>query len=186
MEVLEAIHGRLSASKMRPDPIPRELIEKLLIAAVQAPNHYKVRPWRFVVLTEGGRKRLGNLMADILHHKFPDLKADVLDKERAKPLRSPVLIAVGVEKPTETKVWEIENICAAAAACQNILLTAEALGLSAHWRTGDAARDPEVKKFLGFAEDQNLIAILYIGYTDSSPEPYERGRFEDLTTWITS
>jgi nitroreductase len=185
VDVIDAIHTRFSAGKMRPDPVSRELIEKLLDAAVQAPNHYKVRPWRFVVLIEDGRKRLGNLMADILHHKFPDLKDDVLDKERAKPLRSPVLIAVGVEKSTETKVLEIENICAAAAACQNILLTAEALGLGAHWRTGDAARDPEVKKFLGFAEDQNLIAFLYIGYTDSSNEHYERVRFEDRTTWIT-
>jgi len=57
------------------------------------------------------------------------------------------------------KVIEIENICAAAAACQNILLAAHVLGLGARWRTGDAARDPQIKKFLGFSEDQHLIAF---------------------------
>ena len=184
MDTMGAIHGRLSAGKMRPEPVSRALIEKLLDAAIQAPNHYKVRPWRFVVLIGDGRKRLGNLMADIFQQRFPDVKAESLDKERVKPLRSPVVIAVGVDKPVESKVIEIENICAAAAACQNILLAAHVLGLGARWRTGDAARDPQIKKFLGFSEDQHLIAFLYIGYSEVPPVPYQRGGFEDRTAWI--
>ena len=59
MDVFEAIHNRHSQGKVKPDPLPRELIEKLLDAAVQAPNHYKVRPWRFVVLTGEGREQIG-------------------------------------------------------------------------------------------------------------------------------
>ena len=184
MDIIEAIYSRMSAGKMRPDPVPPELIKKLLDAAVQAPNHYKVRPWRFVVITGSGRNRLGSLMADILLQKFPDMKSEALDKERAKPLRSPVIIAVGVEKPTEPKVLEIENICAAAAACQNILLAAHALGLGVHWRTGDAARDPQVKKFLGFLEGQYLIAFLYIGYSEVVMEPQPRLGYEDRTIWM--
>jgi nitroreductase len=54
MDVLTAIHTRHSTGKVKPDPVPRAVIEKLLLAAVQAPNHHKVRPWRFVVLS-GGR-----------------------------------------------------------------------------------------------------------------------------------
>ena len=184
MDIMEAIHSRMTAGKMRPDPVPPELIMKLLDAAVQAPNHYKVHPWRFVVITGKGRNRLGSLMADTLRQKFPDIKSEALDKERAKPLRSPVIIAVGVDKPTEPKVLEIENICAAAAACQNMLLAAHALGLGVHWRTGDAARDPQVKKFLGFLEDQYLIAFLYIGYSEVEMEPHPRLGFEDRTTWM--
>ena len=99
-------------------------------------------------------------------------------------MRSPVLIAVGVDKPTESKVLEIENICAAAAACENILLAAHALGLAVQWRTGDAARDPMVKKFLGFAEDQHIISFLYIGYPDVMPEVAPRPGFEDRTVWM--
>jgi len=184
MDIIEAIHSRVSEGKMRPEPLPRELIEKLLDAAVQAPNHYKVRPWRFVVLIRDGRNRLGNLMAEVLYQKYPELKAEALDKERAKPLRSPVIIAVGVDRPIETKVSELENICATAAACQNILLAAHAFGLGAHWRTGDAARDPLVKKFLGFTKDQQLIAFLYIGYPEVPREQYKRVGFEDRTIWI--
>ena len=51
MELFEAIYGRRSVGKVKPDALPREVVEKLLSAAAQAPNHYKVSPWRFVVLT---------------------------------------------------------------------------------------------------------------------------------------
>jgi nitroreductase len=188
VDTLDAIHTRQSIGKVKPDPVPRALVEKLLSAAVQAPNHYKVRPWRFVVLVGAAREKLGELMAQIFLEKFPDLSPDMLltalEKERSKPLRSPVLIAVGVDKPTESKVIEIENVCAAAAACQNLLLAAHASGLAAKWRTGDAARDPKIKQFLGFEPDQHLIAFLYIGYPDFEPAPVERPSFEERTVWL--
>ena len=186
MDVLEAIHTRHSIGKVKPDPLARELIEKLLSAAAQAPNHYRVYPWRFVVLTGKGREKLGDVMAEVFRKKFPDVLADALDKERAKPLRSPLLIAVGVDKPAESKVLEIENICAAAAACENLLLAAHGLGLAGHWRTGDVASDPDVKKFLGFEPDQHLIAFLYIGYPNVPPSNEERPSFAGHTTWIDS
>ena len=170
---------------MQTRQIPRQIIEVLLEAAVQAPNHYCVRPWRFVVLTGQGRERLGDVMADVFKEKFPTVQPDAVEKERAKPLRAPLIIAVGVDAPTESKVIESENICAAAAACENILLTATALGLASRWRTGDAARDPEIKKFLGITPDQLLIAFLYIGYPEVQIEPRQRIGFEDRTTWLT-
>ena len=116
MDIFDAIYTRTSIGKVKPDPLPREVIEKLLSAAVQAPNHYRVYPWRFVVLTGDGRKRLGEAMAESFRKKFPQVAPEALDKERAKPLRAPLLIAVGVDKPGEPKVLEIENVCAAAAA----------------------------------------------------------------------
>lgn len=184
MELYEAIYMRQSIGKVRPDPLPRALIEKLLDAGAQAPNHYKVRPWRFVVLTGAAREQLGAVMAESFRARFPQVSEEALEKERAKPLRAPVIIAVGVEKPNEPKVDEIENLCAAAAACQNILLAAQAEGLGAIWRTGDAARDPKVKAFLGFAPDQHLIGLLYIGYPEQTPVTPQRPSFEDRTVWM--
>lgn len=184
MDTLEAIFTRQSIGEVKPDPVPRELIEKLLSAAVQAPNHYKVRPWRFVVLTGAGREKMGEVLAQSFAEKFPDAPASALDKERAKPLRSPLLIAVGVDKPFEPKVLEIENICAAAAAVENLLLAAQALGLAAKWRTGDDARNPRVKEFLGLAPDQHLIALIYIGYPAVESGVVTRPGFEDRAIWI--
>jgi nitroreductase len=184
MELFEAIHSRHSQGKVKPDAVSRELIEKLLDAAVQAPNHYKVRPWRFVVLTGEARNRLGDVMSASQREQKPDFPSEAFDKTRTLPLRSPVLIAVGVDKPSEEKVLEVENICAAAAACENILLAAEALGLGAKWRTGEWARDAKVKEFLGFSPDQPLIAFLYIGYPEFTVEVTPRPSFEDRTVWM--
>jgi nitroreductase len=184
MDTFEAIFTRQSIGDIKPDPVARELIEKLLAAAVQAPNHYKVRPWRFVVLTGAGRERLGEVFARSFAAKFPQAPATALDKERARPLRAPVLIAVGVDKPGEPKILEMENICAAAAAVENLLLAAQALGLAAKWRTGEDVRNPLVKQFLGFAPDQELIALIYLGYAACEFEPVTRPGFEDRTVWM--
>jgi nitroreductase len=183
MDAIQTILTRHSIAKVKQDPIAREQIEKLLTAAVQAPNHYRVRPWRFVVLTGKSREALGEVMAQSLKKGNPDLPESALDIERAKPLRAPVLIAVGVDKPSEPKALEIENVCAVAAAVENLLLAAHAEGLGAMWRTGPAARDPEVKKFLGFEPDQELLSFVYIGYSDMEAPTAERPSFEDRTVW---
>jgi nitroreductase len=184
MDLLTAIHTRQSIGKVKLDPVPAELIERLLSAAVQAPNHYKVRPWRFVVLTGAARERLGQVMADSLRAQHPDYPEAAFEKERNKLLRAPVVIAVGVDRPSEAKVLEIENVCATAAACQNLLLAAHAEGLAAKWRTGDPAYDPTVKQALGFEADQHLIAFLYIGYPEHASALVERPSYEDRTSWL--
>jgi nitroreductase len=184
MELFEAIHGRQTIGKMKSDPVPQDVIEKLLSAGAQAPNHHKVRPWRFVVVTGNGRNRLGDVMAASFADRNPGLPEEALSKPRSTPLAAPLIIAVAAEKPTEPRIVEIENISAASAACQNILLAAHALGLGAKWKTGDWANDAKVKEFLGFAPDQPIVGFLYIGYPDFIPEPYTRAGFEDRVSWI--
>jgi len=184
MDVIEAIHSRHSIKKVKQDPVSRELIEKLLSAAVQAPNHHCVRPWRFVVLTGDGRKKLGDVMAESFLEKNPTTPPEGLEKTRNLPLRAPVLIAIGVDKPTESNIIESENLSAASAAAQNILLAAHALGLGVMWRTGKWASDAKVKEFLGFAPDQFIAAFLYIGYPELNVDVHEREGYEDRVRWI--
>ncbi len=184
MDALEAIFTRQSIGKLKPDPVPRALIEQVLEAAVQAPNHYRVRPWRFVVLTGAARERLGDIFAQDLRAQNPNLPESAYEKARARPLRAPVLIAVAAEKPARPGEILVENICAAAAAVQNLLLAAHALGLAAKWRTGAAAAQPRVKEFLGFAPDQPLIAFVYLGYPAFEPPAAERPSHADRVTWM--
>lgn len=184
MEVFDAIHGRQTIKNIKQDALPREMIEKLLSAGAQAPNHHKVRPWRFVVLTGDGRKKLGDVMAASFFDRNPATPPEGLDKTRALPLRAPVLIAIGADKPADAKIIEIENVSSASAAAQNILLASHALGLGAIWRTGEWARDAKVKEFLGFAADQCIVGFIYVGYPDVPPETYIRIGFEDRVTWV--
>ena len=184
MDTFEAIKNRHSVSKVKADSLPRDVIEKLLDAGNRAPNHYKVRPWRFFVLTGNGRNKLGDVMSASQRDRQPDLPQEALDKTRALPLRAPVVIAVGVDKPVETKVLELENYAAVSAACQNILLAAHALGLGAIWRTGDWSRDAKVKEFFGLTTDQHIAGFIYVGYPETAGEPAPRPSFEDRTVWM--
>lgn len=184
MELMDAIYARQSVPKVRPDPVPRELVEQLLGAAVQAPNHHRVRPWRFFVLTGDARCRLGDVMAGSLIKRDPQTREEAIEVERARPLRAPLLIAVAVDQPEDPKIVEIENVCAAAAAAQNILLAAQDLGLAAMWRTGKAAYDPDVKAFFGLKPDQHLIGFLYIGYPEVERPAVSRPTFTDRTVWM--
>lgn len=187
MDVLEAIHSRMTIGQVKPDPVPTALVEKILSAAVQAPNHYKVRPWRFVVVTGAGREKVGELFSRALRQRDSNAPEALIASQKDKAMRSPVMIVVGVDKPAEQKVLEIENVCATAAAVQNLLLAAHALGLAAKWNTGAHASDPTVKDYFGFAPDQHLIGFIHLGYplTDLSSQ-VNRPSFEDRTVWLNS
>jgi nitroreductase len=185
----ETIKNRRSIGKMSDQRPTRQQVEHILEAATHAPNHHHVQPWRFIVLAGTAREELGTVMAEALADRLRESTFDsdtiqaMIAKERHKPLRSPVLVVVVAEHPRLPKVLEIENIEATSAAVQNMLLTAEEIGLAAMWRTGDAAFDPRVKYWLGIAPEDAIVAFVYLGYpaipkTERHPIP-----FEEKTTW---
>jgi nitroreductase len=188
MSVFETIQRRRSIGKMTEQVPTKEQIEQLLEAAIHAPNHHKVEPWRFFVLAGKVREELGGIMESSLAKRLSDTQNEKvqaqLAKERHKPLRSPVLIIVASEAPEQGNVLDIENVEAVAASVENMLLTAEELGLAAMWRTGDAAYDPRVKAWLGLKAEDHIVAILYLGYpaiprTERIPQPAS-----SKTTWL--
>jgi nitroreductase len=188
MSVSETIARRRSIGKMTAERPTREQIERLLEAATHAPNHHHTQPWRFFVLAGETRAELGNVMAEALLARLGKLAGEkgkaLLEKERNKLLRAPVVIVVAAEHPQQEKVVEIENVEAVAAAVENMLLVAEELGLAAMWRTGDAAYDPRVKQWLGLAPEDHIVAFLYLGYPaiprlERRPQP-----FQEKTTWL--
>jgi nitroreductase len=116
----------------------------------------------------------------------PDVK-DIpagYERARAKALRAPVIVAVAVEHDTDSKAIEVEEIAAGAAAVQNMLLAAHALGLAAMWRTGDPAYCPDVKSFLGFPAAVHLLGFVYLGYPAAAPMRAEHTPAAELTRWL--
>jgi len=168
MSVFETIKQRRSTGKMTGERPSRQQIERLLEAATHAPNHHKVQPWKFIVLAGSAREELGALMAESLAERLGETGSEkaqaMLNKERNKLMRSPVVIAVAAENPRLPNVLEIENIEATAAAVQNMLLAGEEMGLACMWRTGDAAYDPRVKQWLGLMPEEHIVSFLYAGF----------------------
>lgn len=184
--ILDAIHNRRSIGKVTSDVPPRELIEQMIEAAITAPNHHHTEPWRYFVLTGDARLGLGDALvkARLEGEKNPDsIPQAVLDKTREKPLRAPVVIGVAVKPDPAEKVWQVEEICATAAAVQNMLIAGDALGLATMWRTGDPCYSEPVKRFFGLSEDDTLIGMVYVGYPAAEPADRVRKPVEEVTEW---
>src|SRR2546423_1750395 len=188
MSVFDIIRRRRSIGKMTAQQPTREQVERLLEAATHAPNHHKVEPWKFFVLAGKAPAELGAVIAESLSLRMEEMTSEkahaILNKEHNNLLRSPVVIVVAAERPRLPKALEIENIAAVAAAVQNMLLTAEEMGLACMWRTGEAAYDPQVKKWLGLSPEEHIVAFVYVGYPaiphlERHPTPIEA-----KTTWL--
>ncbi len=168
----------------------RAQIERILEAATHAPNHHRVEPWRFIVLAGKARNELGEIMAATLAERLASTERTnsqaIIEKERNKPLRSPILIVVAAEHATQPGVLDIENIAAAAAGVQNMLLTAEEMELAAMWRTGDAVYNLKVKQWLGLTPEDHIVAFLYLGYPAIETQERQPQAIESKTTWMLS
>ncbi len=164
MDVFEAIAGRRSVGKLG-GGVSDAIVRRLVDAAVLAPNHKLTRPWRFTLVRGAARERLGALWADIAVRESALTGAprdDLARREAAKPLRAPAILVVSTRTHADPVVAE-EDYAATAAAVQNVLLAAHALGMGAIWRTGAMARRSEINASLGLAPSDRIVAFVYLG-----------------------
>jgi nitroreductase len=169
--VLTALIGRVSPLRLV-DPAPANAdLDQILAAGVRAPDHGRLRPWRFLLIRGDARDRFGDVLAESLRRRKQDLSESTLQAEHDKALRAPLIIVVVAAVRGNVKVPVIEQIVSAGAAAQNILLAAHALGFGGFWRTGDAAYDDPVKQSFRLGEDDEIVGFLYIGHIETPGRP---------------
>ena len=169
MEAVEAITTRSSPRAVSEPAVSRDDLAKVLGAAVRAPDHGKLRPWRFMLVEGDNRLKFGELMAQCLKRRDPEATDGAMQAERDKAMRAPLIIIVGAATDAQNpKIPEIEQILAAGAATQNIMLALHSLGYGAMWKTGGITYDPWFKEQLGFRATDHLIGFVYAGTTTSS------------------
>src|ERR671914_1607934 len=188
MDVIRAIETRQSMGRVRQDPVPKELIERILESAVHAPNHRLTEPWRFHVFTGKGRGELARARAEVARIQAEaegeeeEFAAGRISRERKKVFRAPVVIVV-ISKGGRDEVETLENYAACAAAVQNMQLTAHSLGLATIWRTGPVAYHPYMRDFFGLENGDKIVAYLYVGYPDVIERPRRREPASAKTIW---
>jgi nitroreductase len=147
MELFDAIQSRSSAGRLAEPGPTQEQLERLIAAAARAPDHGRLRPWRFAIVNGAKREEFATAVAE------------------ARRARSPTILVVGcaVRRDVLVKVPEIEQVIAVGAAVENMFLAAQAMGLGVMWKTGPAAYDAGVKAVAGLAPDDHIVAILHLG-----------------------
>src|SRR5699024_1405444 len=112
------------------------------------------------------------------------------NKRRAKiinkPFAAPTVIVVALSPSDNPKAIYIEDVCAVAAATQNMLLTAHSLGLGAIWRSGPIYNTLQVKEHFGLLEDEEILGLVFVGEPDMTKNNVKRIPFDEKTSWIDS
>jgi nitroreductase len=182
MDAMELLIGRESAVKLSSPGPDQEALDKMFQSALRAPDHGRLRPWRFVVVPENKRERFGELMADCLRRMDPAASADALQRERDKAMRAPVIVVVAATIYRGHKIPDVEQLVSAAAAAENIMLAANAQGFGAMWKTGAPAYDVGVKQALGLDPDSEIVGFLYVGTQVGGGSPATRPVVHDLVS----
>lgn len=174
MDAYEAILTRRSITKFKPDPIPREVLEKVLSAALWAPSKFDLQNWYFVVL--GGKNKRDFLV--VLQSEFTRLvtSAETLPAYKAwatswfldSAMQAPVLILAFSDRPIAE---DLDYALSVAAAVQNLMLAAWNEGIGTRWFTAGlwAVKDA-ICSHLGL-EGKDLVGIIVMGYPEVIPEP---------------
>ena len=184
MDALDLLLTRDSALKLEaPGPTDAEL-DQMFAGAVRAPDHGRLRPWRFVVIPTEQRARFGEVMAASMSRRDPEVSDEALQRERDKAMRAPLIVVAAGHIQKGHRIPEIEQLASAVAAAQTIMLAAPALGYGAMWKTGDAAYDPAVKQELGLDPADDIVGFLYIGTRIGAVSPAARpSAREHVSVW---
>jgi nitroreductase len=176
MNTLDAIAARRSIRKFKQVPIPEEVMQKILTAAIQAPSASNRQPWRFIIV-QGEKKAK---MLRIMREGIARAKAegeDLGSSEWSAHVMEEAPVTVFVFNPEGLRPWrkhtveqmfmDVLDIQSIGAAIQNMLLAAEDQGLGSLWICDVFIAYKKLCKWLG--EKGELIAAVSFGYADESP-----------------
>ena len=164
MELLSAINSLSSAARLTaPGPTEAHLAD-ILAAAGRAPDHGRLRPWRCIVVDAELRQAFATAAAAAKRLRLPQMTDEQFAAERDKLLNSPTIVVIAcIVRRDQTKIPEIEQVVAVAAAAQNLFLAAHGFGYGVMWKTGAAAYNPGVKATLGLGADDHIVGIMHLG-----------------------
>jgi nitroreductase len=178
----------LSLLKTRRSGRPRDLIEpgpseeqlrEILSIATRVPDHGKLAPWRFVIVSKHQRNRLETLLLEAYRVDHPEPGRLELEAVQRFARQAPSLV-VALFKPVESSkipLWEQQLSCGAA--LMNLLTATHALGYAAGWVTGWAAFSETVRR--AFAADNEMIAgFVFIGTPATELEDRPRPALDEV------
>ena len=183
MDALTLLHERVSCPLLSEPGPSSEQLQQIYQAALRAPDHGAIRPWRFLTVSGESRSALGQVFLDAALQDCPELSPERQAKTLNMPLRAPTLIVVIAAVKEHPKVPALEQEISAGCSAQNIILAAHALGLGAMWRTGDMAYHPRVREALGVAEQETIIGYIYLGTAAKQRRAPQHDLADYVTEW---
>ena len=165
-------------------PVPKRLeLEQLLTAAARTPDHGKLEPWRFVVLTKPALVRLSQMVP--ARGAALDIDPDKITKATDQFGNADLAVAVICSPKPSEKIPQIEQVYSAGAVCLALLNAALAAGWGANWLSGWASHDRAfITEGLGLASHETVAGFIHIGTETNPPPERPRPDLDAITTWV--
>lgn len=158
MEVSAAIRTRMSQHRLL-DPTPNHSeLGRMIESAAHAPDHGRLRPWRFITVRGPAREALGQCFAVDSDAKSPEQVAQL-------PLRAPLLVTI-VFRPRGNTIPGWEQLAATTGVVNNLMLLLHNVGYGSIWKTGKHVSSPSARAMLDVHKDESLLGWLYVGTPD--------------------
>jgi len=171
MELLHGLLNRVSIQRLEaPGPTESQL-EIILQAALRAPDHASLKPWRSVMVAGEGLTRLGKILQQAQLERNPESDQQTLDRCFNMPHRAPSMLVLIASPTQHPKVPTQEQVQATAAAGHAMLLAAYAQDIGAVWRTGWVVSHPLIRHAFDITECEEIIAMIYMGTPSVTPKP---------------
>lgn len=153
------------------DPGPSDAeLDLIFDAALRAPDHGRLLPWRFALIRGDARVELAETLVDVAAAREPDKPRTAHAHRRDKAYAAPVIIALGASVSRDSAIPEMEQLLSVGAATMNMLNAIHALGYGGFWATGPDASDAALKSALDFEPADRLVGFLFVG----TPKSFER------------
>ncbi|MCC9165739.1 nitroreductase family protein [Pontibacter harenae] len=154
--------------QMNGQRVPDEQVQQLLALADWAPTHANTEPWRFKVYAGDKVQEFCLSHAKLYKQQTDTEKYLEFNYEKLLHMGDSAshLIVTYMRRGDLPKIPPLEEIAATSCAIQNLLLGATALGIASYWGSGGMAYHPAMKEMLQLREEDVVLGILYLGYTD--------------------
>jgi nitroreductase len=176
------LNRQSSGALVEPAPSGADL-DLILDAGLRAPDHGRLRPWRFVIIRGEAKEKWATRVAEAIQQRDPENAPAMIDKYRAWVQRTPLIVALGAEIVPNHKIPEIEQMLSAGAAAMNMLNAAHLLGYGGMWVTGANAYDPKVASALGLEAPSRLVGFLALGTPKPGPILARPSREAHVREW---
>jgi nitroreductase len=183
-EIIDFLLTRRSVTaRNMTDPGPSEdELDQILRAGMRVPDHGRLGPWRFIVIKGDARVAFGDVLGAAFKKDNPDAFEELIEVERERFQRAPVVVAVTSRIAKEHKIPEWEQTLSSGAACINLLNAAHAIGYAAQWLTEWPAYHDDVATALSLEENERVAGFVYVGTPKEPPTERQRVEYEAVVS----
>lgn len=153
--------GALGLTQPGPD---EGQLGRMLDAALAAPDHGKLVPFRFVIIPEEGRDAFAELSEAAIREAIPDMEPQGIRKAREKALTAPAtVIMVARFQPDHPKIGMSDQWLTIGCALQNLWLAAESMGFGCGISSGRLLETHAMRLAFALGTTESLVATIAIG-----------------------